>query len=140
MNLADARTAVIQALGRMNALYRQPLFNEWVLVKLAREQGAGAILAYDGPRADSYQTRFKSDISPLQAEIEARKLAVGDFEFARAAHGTYFDACIRLGAGAYLFCNHTTKSMIEIRKDPLWLEAQRPFVELASRFRADPLE
>ena len=139
MNLADARTAVIQALGRMNSLYRQPLFNEWVLVKLAREQGGGVILAYEGPRTESYQARFKSDIAPLQAEVESRKLAVGDFEFARAAHGTYFDACVRLGAGAYLFCNNTTKSMVDIRQDPLWIEAQRPFVELAGKFRADPL-
>lgn len=138
MNLADARSAVILALGRMNALYRQPLFNEWVLVKLAREQGA--ILAYDGPRADSYQARFKSDIAPLQAEMEQRRMAVGDFEFVPTAHGTHFDACIRLGAGAYLFCNNTGKSMVEIRQDPRWLEAQRPFLDLATKFRADPLE
>ncbi|MFZ5495158.1 MAG: hypothetical protein ACOZE5_07445 [Verrucomicrobiota bacterium] len=138
MNLADARTAVIHALGRMTALYREPLFNEWVLVKLAREQGA--ILAYEGPRADAYQARFKTDIVPLRTEMERHHLAVGDFEFARAAHGTHFDACIRLGSAAYLFCNHTTKSMIEIRQNPLWLEAQKPFVELAAKFRADPLE
>lgn len=138
MNLADARTAVIQTLGRMNALYRQPVFNEWVLVKLAQEQGA--VLAYDGPRADSYQTRFKTDVAPLRAELEQRQLAVGDFEFVPAAHGTHFDACLRLGPAAYLFCNHTTKSMLDIRRDPLWLEAQKPFLELATRVRADPLE
>jgi hypothetical protein len=138
MNLADARSAVILALGRMNAAYRKPLFDEWVLVKLAREQGA--VLAYDGPRADSYQSLFKRDIIPLRAGLEQRKLNVGDFEFVQTAHGTHFDACVRLGAAAYLFCNNTKMSMIEIRQDPLWLEAQRPFVELAARFRADPLE
>lgn len=138
MNLADARTAVILALGRMNTLYRQPLFDEWVLVKLAREEGA--ILAYEGPRAESYQRRFKTDIAPLQVEIEGRKMAVGDFEFAPNAHGAHFDACIRLGPGAYLFCNHTTKSMNDIRQDPRWLEAQKPFVALANEFRQDPLE
>lgn len=138
MNLADARSAVIVTLKRMDSLYGQPLFNEWVLVKLAREQGA--ILAYDGPRADSYQTRFKADIAPLRTEIDQRHLAVGDFEFVQTAHGTHFDACMRLGAAAYLFCNHTTKSMVEIRSDPLWLEAQKPFLELATKFRADPLE
>lgn len=137
MNLADARTAVIQTLGRMNARYGQPVFNEWVLVKLAAEQGA--ILSYDGPRADSYQPRFKSDVSRLRSEMEQRHMAVGDFEFVPAAHGTHFDACVRLGPAAYLFCNHTTKSMVEIRQDPLWLEAQKPFAELAAKFRADPL-
>jgi hypothetical protein len=137
MNLADARTAVIHALGRMNSVYRQPVFDEWVLVKLAREQGA--VLAYEGPRADSYRIRFKADITPLRAELEQRHLAVGDFEFVPTAHGTHFDACLRLGVAAYLFCNHTTKSMIEIRQDPLWLEAQKPFLDLATRFRDDPL-
>lgn len=137
MNLDTARTAVIQTLGRMKSLYGQPVFDEWVLVKLASE--SGAVLAYDGPRAETYQARFKSDIAPLQAEMEARKMVVGDFEFAPGAHGTHFDACIRLGPASYLFCNHTTKSMIEIRKDRLWLEAQKPFVELSAKFRGDPL-
>ena len=98
------------------------------------------ILAYEGPRADSYQRWFKTDIAPLQVEIEGRKMAVGDFEFAPNAHGAHFDACIRLGPAAYLFCNHTTKSMQDIRRDPKWLEAQKPFVELSAKFRADPLE
>lgn len=138
MNLADARSAVILALGRMNALYRQPVFDEWVLVKLAREQGA--VLAYDGPRADSYQTLFKRDITPLRAGLDQRHLDIGDFEFVQTAHGTHFDACVRLGAAAYLFCNNTRLSMIEIRQNPLWLEAQKPFVELAAKFRGNPLE
>jgi hypothetical protein len=137
MNLADARSAIKLALERMNALYRQTLFDEWVLVKLAQEEGA--ILAYEGPRAEHYQRRFKTDIAPLQVELEGRNIAVGDFEFAPNAHGAHYDACIRLGPVAYLFCNHTAKSMTDIRKDPLWLEAQKPFVDLASKFRADPL-
>jgi hypothetical protein len=138
MNLADARSAVVLALGRMNALYQKPLFDEWVLVKLATEQGA--ILAYDGPRTDSYQRQFKADIAKLQAEMLQRQMMVGDFEFSPAAHGTHFDACIRLGPAAYLFCNNIEKTMIDIRKDPLWLEAQKPFVTLATKFRGDPLE
>lgn len=137
MNLADARSAVLAATGRMNALYQKPLFDEWVLVKLAQEQGA--VLAYEGPRAEQYQRRFKTDIAPLQVEMEGRKMAVGDFEFAPNAHGAHFDACIRLGPAAYLFCNHTTKSMTEIRQDPLWLAAQKPFLDLATKFREDPL-
>jgi hypothetical protein len=137
MNLPDAHVAVLQTLAKMKALYGAPVFNEWVLVKVARD--SGAVLAYDGPRADLYQARFKQDIAPLQAEMEQRKMAVGDFEFVNEAHGTYFDACLRLGPAAYLFCNHTTKSMKDIRRDPAWLEAQKPFVELGAKFRADPL-
>jgi hypothetical protein len=138
MTLADARSAIVLAMGRMNSLYRQTLFDEWVLVKLASEQGA--ILAYEGPRAESYQTRFKADVAPLQAEMEQHHLTIGDFEFAHTAHGFHFDACIRLGTAAYLFCNNTEKSMVEIRQDPLWLTAQKPFLDLATKFRTDPLE
>lgn len=138
MNLADARASIVLALGRMNTVYQQPLFDEWVLVKLAREQGG--ILAYEGPRAESYQRRFKTDVAPLQVELEGRKMAVGDFEFAPHAHGAHYDACIRLGPAAYLFCNHTTKTMTEIRADANWLAAQKPFLDLANQFREDPLE
>jgi hypothetical protein len=138
MTLADARSAVVLAMARMNSLYRKTLFDEWVLVKLADDQGA--ILAYEGPRADSYQAHFKTDVAPLQAEMEQHHLTVGDFEFVQTAHGLHFDACIRLGTAAYLFCNNTEKSMVDIRQDPLWLTAQKPFLDLATKFRSDPLE
>ncbi len=138
MNLADARTAVILAFGKMNSLYGDVVFDEWVIVKLASE--GGAILAYDGPRAASYQSRFKSDVAPLRTEMEQRILSVGDFEFIAKGDGTHYDACIRLGPGSFLFCNHTKKSMAEIRQEPLWLAAQKPFAELSGKFRKDPLE
>lgn len=138
MNLADARTAVVLAVGRMNTAYNKVLFDEWVLVKVSKEQGM--ILAYDGPRAESYQKRFKSDVAPLQVEMMGRKMNVGDFEFAQTAHGTFFDVCMRLGPAAYLFCNNTKLTMTEIRQDPLWLVAQAPFVDLATQFRMDPVE
>jgi len=137
MTIADARSSILLALGRMNALYQKPLFDEWVLVKLGNN--AGAILDYQGPRADSYQRRFKTDIAPLQVEIEGRKMAVGDFEFAPNAHGAHYDVCVRIGPSSYLFCNHTSKSMTEIREDPRWIEAQKPFMNLAMEFRHDPL-
>jgi hypothetical protein len=137
MNLPDAQVAVIQALASMKALYEQPVFNEWILVKLARE--SGAILAYDGPRSDLYQARFRKEIALLQAELQSRHLAVGDFAFVQDADGTHYDACIRLGPAAYLFCNHTTKAMKDIRGNPRWLAAQVPFVELSAKFREDPL-
>jgi len=138
MNLDDARSAIIHTLGRMNALYRQPVFDEWVLVKLASEQGA--ILAYHGPRAEKYQRKFKEDIGPLRTELDQRQMTVGDFAFVQDATGTRFDACMRLGPASYLFCNHTGKSMADIRQDPLWLEAQKPFAGLGTKLRSDPLE
>ncbi len=138
MNLDSARTAVIGTLGRMNTLFNKPVFDEWVLVKLASEQGA--ILAYSGPRAESYQKVFKDDIVPLRAELEQRRLSVGDFAFVDTAAGTRFDACVKLGPAAYLFCNNTERHMAEIRQDPLWREAQKPFAQLSEQFRTDPLE
>ncbi|MDB6114256.1 MAG: hypothetical protein JWQ62_1201 [Lacunisphaera sp.] len=138
MNLDTARATVIAALGRMDHLYNKPVFDEWVLVKLASSQGA--ILAYSGPRADTYQKKFKDDIVLLRAELEQQKLSVGDFAFVHGADGTQYDACIRLGPGAYLFCSHTAKTMDDIRRDPLWREAQVPFAQLSELFRQDPLE
>lgn len=72
--------------------------------------------------------------------MTGKQLAIGDFEFAPDATGTHFDACLRLGSASYLICNHTTKSMAQIRLSPKWLAAQKPFVELSGRFPADPLE
>jgi hypothetical protein len=138
MNLDTARSAVIAALARMDSLYNKPVFDEWVLVKLASE--SGAILAYGGPRAETYQKKFKDDIVKLRGELEQRHMAVGDFAFVPDAEGTRFDACIRLGKAAYLFCNNIGKSMAEIRQDPLWREAQAPFVQLSQKFITDPLE
>jgi hypothetical protein len=138
MTLDDARTAILAALGRMNAAYTQPVFDEWVLVSLKADRGA--ILAYHGPRAESYKKTFTADIQPLRSEVAEQKLAVGDFAFVAAATGSKHDACMRIGAAGFLFCNHTVKSMAEIRQSPLWRVAQKPFVELSDKFRADPLE
>jgi hypothetical protein len=137
MNLEDARSVVIIALGRMNSLYQQPVFDEWVLAKLTSEQGA--ILYYQGPRVDSFKSKFIADSVPLRAELGKSQLHPGDFFFAPEACGTHFDACIRLGPVSYLFCNNTTRSMTDIRRSPLWLNAQKPFVDLAAKFQADPL-
>jgi hypothetical protein len=138
MKLADARSLISAALGRMNILYLRTVFDEWVVVSFQPERGA--ILAYHGPRAESFRQQFAGDVQPLRAEMEGRHLAVGDFEFAPAAAGPRYDACLRIGPSGYLVCNHTGKSMAVIRDDPRWIEAQKAFVELSEKFRADPLE
>jgi hypothetical protein len=138
MKLADARSFIFTALGRMNVLYLRTVFDEWVVVSFQPEHGV--ILAYHGPRAERFRQEFAADVQPLRAEMEGRHLSVGDFEFAPAAAGTRYDACLRIGPAGYLVCNNTGKSMAEIRDDPRWIEAQKAFVELSERFRADPLE
>jgi len=137
MNLHDARSAIIAALDRMNALYRTTVFDEWVLVSL--KPGRGAILAYSGPRVDSYKKHFATDALPLSREMEGQKLGVGDFAFVHTASGTQHDAVMRMGDSGFLFCNHTAKTMDEIRASPLWLKAQQAFVELSNKMRADPM-
>lgn len=137
MNVSDARALVQSTIARMNTLYNASLFDEWVLLKLGEP---GAILAYDGPRAESYQKRFRTDVALMQQHIGQRSLAVGDFEFVPEARGTYYDACVRVGPAAYLFCNNTAKAMRELRESPLWLGAQKPFAELAAKFANDPLD
>lgn len=138
MTLADARTAIIAALGRMNAAYASTVFDEWVLVSLRPERGA--ILAYQGPRAESYKRQFTLDLASMLAEMSGHKLVVGDFLFAAEAHGTHYDACLRLGETSYLFCNRTNGTMNDIRLSSRWREAQIPFAALSEKFRADPLE
>lgn len=137
MQLADARVLVAQALARMAAAYGEPVFTEWVLVSL-RPSG-GAIMAYDGPRPEKYKQHFQRDLQSMVAELAGHKLGVGDFLFASDAAGSHYDGCLRLGEGSYLFCNHLTRTMTEIRANPAWLAAQRPWAELAARFAADPL-
>lgn len=136
MNLEAARTAIIATLGRMNALYTKTVFDEWVLASI--RPGSGIILAYQGPRAESYRQAFARDIQPLQAELGGHKLAVGDFAFVQNATSTQHDAVMRLGDAAYLFCNNIAQSMDDIRKSPLWLKAQGPWVQLSETVRKDP--
>lgn len=138
MNLDSARSLITAALARMNALYNQKVFDEWVVISLQPDRGG--ILAYHGPRAESFRKEFADDVAPLYAEMAGKHLEVGDFEFAPAAAGTRYDACLRVGAASYLIANHTGKSMVEIRGDPRWLQSQKAFLDLSSRFRADPLE
>lgn len=137
MTLEEAKSVITLTLGRMNAVYSQTVFDEWVLVSLRRD--GGAILAYQGPRAENYQRQFAADVQPLRSVMAERDLNVGDFEFAHDGAGTRFDACLKTGPASFLFCNNTKKSMTEIRQSPLWLEAQKSFAALSVKFQADAL-
>lgn len=137
MTLDDALTRIRQGRDRMNALYAEPVFDEWAVIALSAD--APAIVFYEGPRPDAFRRQFLADIAPLTTELAGRHLPVGGFAFALGAEGTRFDACVRLGSHAYLLCNHTARTMEEIRVDPRWLRAQKPFVDLTEAFGRDPL-
>jgi hypothetical protein len=95
--------------------------------------------AYSGSRPDIFRRTLLEDTAPLRAASAGRKFATGDFEFAAGAAGTRYDALMMLGPTSYLICNHTGKSLDEIRADPNWLKAQAVFFELGEKFRNDPL-
>lgn len=135
MDLAVARLEIQKSFVRMDALYQRTLFDEWAILSLGSPQG---IVAYHGPRAETFRLEFPEDVKPLREMLVGRSFDPGDFEFAAAA-GTRYDACLKTGLASYLVCNHTTREMAEIRQDARWLNAQTAFFELCEKFRADPL-
>jgi hypothetical protein len=137
MDLETARQHIQSALVRMRALYLKPVFDEWMI--LDPNAKPGGVLAYTGPRGESFRPQLSADVAPLRAVVEGRQLTVGDFEFAQDATGPRYDALMKIGASIYLVCNNTAKTMAELRADPQWLKAQAAFFELSEKFRADPL-
>ena len=79
------------------------------------------------------------ELQELRGELLNDQHTNGDFEFAHHGFGTKVEAFMVVGDGLYLICNNTTQAMDGIAKDPLWLSAQVPFVELSDGFRSDPL-
>ena len=75
----------------------------------------------------------------MRTGILEEQYQIGDFEFSRHGVGTGFESFLVLGRGLYLICNNTAETMDAIAKNPKWIGAQVPFVELSERFRADPL-
>jgi hypothetical protein len=138
MTIEHARNLVGSCAERMNELYQKVVFDEWAIVSVVQHKAK--ILAYLGPRKDDFQKNFATDVQDLRADLLSRRHSVGDFEFARHGVGTKLEAFVMVGDGLYLICNNTAQSMSAIAKDPLWLSAQVPFVELSDRFRSDPLE
>ena len=138
MTLEQATKLIGSCAERMNDLYQKVVFDEWAVVSLVQHKAK--ILAYLGPRKDDFQKNFATDVQDLRADLLSRRHSMGDFEFARHGVGTKLEAFVMVGDGLYLICNNTAKSMSAIAKDPLWLSAQVPFVELSDQFRSDPLE
>lgn len=137
MTLDEAIKSVGAAVEQMNARYGGAVFDEWVM--LSTNEAGGRVLHYRGPRQEHFHKNFAADFKALNSELTGQQFGVGDFEFARHAGGTHFDAFLVLGRGFFLICNNTAASMDAITKDPRWLGAQVPFVELSDNFRANPL-
>jgi hypothetical protein len=136
MTLDEAIDAVDGQFRRMSEIYCKPLFDEWALVAVLG--GKGKALHYAGSRGDEFLKQFHRDAQAFAVDMQ-RPSNLGDFEFARHGDGTRFDAILVVGDGLFLLCNNTQQSMATITRDPLWLSAQVPFVELSEAFRSNPL-
>jgi hypothetical protein len=137
MTLEQANKLIKACADQMQARYNKVVFDEWAVVSLADSKGH--ILSYTGPRKEGFKENFVADAGSLRASLMNADHETGDFEFARHGVGTGFEAFMVLGKGIYLICNNTVESMDSITKNPLWLAAQVPFVELSDKFRGEPL-
>jgi len=137
MTLEEIRGKIKSCAERMNVCYAGVVFDEWVVVSLERNRAR--ILHYTGPRNDEFLKNFVADLGALRTALLDGKYGAGDFEFTRHGVGTSYEAFLVLGNGLYLICNNTSESMEAIAKNPNWLKAQVPFVELAEAVRMNPL-
>ena len=137
MTLEQATQLIKSCAEQMDARYKNVVFDEWAVISLTAQKGR--VLAYLGPRREGFQENFHTDVGALRQGLLTGEYHVGDFEFARQGVGPAFESFMVAGTGMYLICNNTVQSMDAITKDPLWLGAQVPFVELSDKFRADPL-
>lgn len=137
MTLEEIREKTKACAEQMNSRYGGVVFDEWVVVSLERNRAR--ILHYTGPRNDEFLKNFVTDLGALRTALLDAKYGAGDFEFARHGVGTGIEAFLVLGNDLFLICNHTRETMEAITKNPRWLNAQVPFVELAEAVRANPL-
>ncbi len=137
MKLEALEGQIKACVEQMNTRYGSVVFDEWAVVSLAENKAR--VLAYTGPRNDDFLKNFVRDLGSLRAELLAGSYGPGDFEFARHGVGTGIEVFLVVGCGQYLIFNHTRESMDGIAKNPRWLGAQVPFVELAEKVRANPL-
>jgi hypothetical protein len=121
----------------MNSRYGSPVFDEWAIVSLVENRAR--VMAYTGPRNDDFLKNFARDLGSLRASLTSGHYGPGDFEFVRHSTGTGYEGFMVLGLGLFLICNNTSDSMESIAKNPRWLAAQVPFVELADKVRTSPL-
>ncbi len=137
MTFDQAKKLITTCAEQMHARYKKVVFDEWAIISLTANKGR--VLGYIGPRKEGFKDNFTADAQTLRAGLLTPEHNVGDFEFARHGVGTGFEAFMVMGKGLYLICNNTVQSMDGISKDPRWIGAQVPFVELSDRFRGDAL-
>jgi hypothetical protein len=134
LDLDNMLGAVRFCAAQMDSQYGDTVFDEWVVVSLQQPQPR--ILHYFGPRNFDFRQNFARDLGALREALFNGEHSAGDFEFARHARGTYFEAFMALGNDVFLICNNTRASMDEIAQNPRWLSAQVPFADLSEKICA----
>ena len=137
MTLKNATRLIKAHAEAMNARYGRIVFDEWAIVSFVGSRGF--LHAYSGPRENRFQNSFLRDAESLWADLLTHDHDPGDFEFSHDGLGTRFESFTVLGEGVYLIWNNTVQCMDDIAKNPLWLGAQVPFLDLGDKFRADPM-
>ncbi|MCC5838659.1 MAG: hypothetical protein JJT96_00935 [Opitutales bacterium] len=138
MKLNIAVEVAKRGFARMEKAFKRPLFDEWAIIAVRPD--SFEVLHYSGGREDRFATEFAEDSVKIRAMMGECLDNPGHFEFVRDADGAQVDAFIVAGIDRLLICNNGTYSMNQITKDPMWTAAQEPFLLLAEKFRADPLE
>ena len=138
MNLEEISHEIKHCAVHMNARYGSTVFDEWAVLLLAENKAR--LLFYTGPRQDHFLSSFGHDLGSLRSALLDDAHAAGDFEFSRQGINTSIDAFLVVGQGLYLICNNTRESVDDLAKKARWIMAQAPFVELAEKIRANPLE
>lgn len=137
MTLDQAIPRLRDCARKMNELYHRTVFDEWAVVSLLPDHSR--LLDYSGPRRDEFAGSFNRDLATLRSSLRQGRHGFGDYEFTREGAGSQFDAFMCIGDGLYLMCNNLYTTMAEITKDPNWLAAQVPFVELSEKFHSSPV-
>ena len=138
MDLATARKEIQNAFDRMRTAYGAVVFDEWAIV--SRGSTHKGVVAYAGPRPDSFRKDLPDDVEPLRKTLSGRELSEGDIEFTPQGEGQKHDAVVKIGASSYLLCNHTKKTIDDLRATDRWLAVQPILFALSEKFRADPLD
>lgn len=138
MNLEQAWKEIGAAFRVMNERYHGVVFDEIAVVAL--ERLGARVLRYAGPREKEIEREIQRDVQTLHAGLSVHGSDPGAFDFSFDGEGTGYDAFITLGTQIFLVCNRTDGTTLDVTRNPLWIAAQEPFVDLSQRFATDPVE
>lgn len=140
MKLRQATNLILESVTKMNAIFKEPVFDEFSIVQFVDD--THYLCWYKGNRRQEYIRKFKEDTARLKKASRSRltnNYEIGDYEFVSDATGFEAESFLVIGEMLFLILTNTRYSMLEIEQNPLWLKAQVPFVEMADRFATDPL-